>query len=619
MTGFLARPSAGLVARLVLPALALCAAGAAFLPAAAASPAGPTALTRPSLIGAMTEGAKITVSLGAWKGSGHITRTYRWYRCTTMGMRCALLRGVEGRSHLLGPNDVGHTLSVAVRSTDETGSRTVFAGLAGPIGGGTALVSTARPALSGAAVGTGTLHVDSGGWKPRPSGFTYQWARCNANGRGCVPIQGATGASYQLGEGDLGHALAAIVQARLGVTTQAVFSFATLPALATAAPTAQKQKSKPATAPAAQATAPSNAAAPLVGMVVQGGGTLSAAPGSWTAPGAISYAYQWYRCDASGAGCKPIRGATDTRYAAVARDVGQTLGFSVRASNPAGSRKAYASLVGPVAPAAATLVSTAQPLISGSPSPGQTVQVSTGGWTQTPASFAYQWQRCNRNGRLCAPIAGATSGSQAQDALSVAARVQPPAPTPTAPPTVSGSGQEGERLTGTQGSWANGRTLSYTFNWYRCDASGAHCKSIHGATKSTYVEVAKDVGQTLGFAVRATDGGGTTTAYASLVGPIAPAGAALVATEPPAITGTASPGQLLQLSTGTWSQPPASFAYQWLRCNSNGRLCVPIAGATGSTYTVTSEDAGNALVASVTGTFGDQTQAVLSGAVALQG
>jgi hypothetical protein len=297
--------------------------------------------------------------------------------------------------------------------------------------------------------------------------------------------------------------------------------------------------------------------------------------------------------------------------------------------------------VGPVAPAAATLVSTAQPLISGSPSPGQTVQVSTGGWTQTPASFAYQWQRCNRNGRLCAPIAGATSGSyaitaadsghmlvalvratagsQAQDALSVAARVQPPAPTPTAPPTVSGSGQEGERLTGTQGSWANGRTLSYTFNWYRCDASGAHCKSIHGATKSTYVEVAKDVGQTLGFAVRATDGGGTTTAYASLVGPIAPAGAALVATEPPAITGTASPGQLLQVSTGTWSQPPASFAYQWLRCNSNGRLCVPIAGATGSTYTVTSEDAGNALVASVTGTFGDQTQAVLSGAVALQG
>src|SRR5262249_53111564 len=150
----------------------------------------------------------------------------------------------------------------------------------------------------------------------------------------------------------------------------------------------------------------------------------------------------------------------------------------------------------------------------------------------------------------------ATAGTQTQDAVSTFMRVQPPAPSLTAAPTVSGSAAQGEHLTGTQGSWTGPKSISYTYNWYRCDASGAHCKSIHGATKATYVEVAKDVGQTLGFTVRATDAGGTTNAYASLVGPVAPAGAALVATAPPGITGTASVGQILQVSSADWSQAP---------------------------------------------------------------
>src|SRR2546421_4527468 len=88
----------------------------------------------------------------------------------------------------------------------------------------------------------------------------------------------------------------------------------------------------------------------------------------------------------------------------------------------------------------------------------------------------------------------------------------------------------------------------------RCDTAGAHCKSIHGATKPTYTQVVKDVASTLGLTVRATDAKGTTSAYASLVGPVAAAGSALYSTAQATISGTPSPGQALQVNPGSWSQ-----------------------------------------------------------------
>jgi hypothetical protein len=86
-------------------------------------------------------------------------------------------------------------------------------------------------------------------------------------------------------------------------------------------------------------------------------------------------------------------------------------------------------------------------------------------------------------------------------------------PTPSSPPAIAQVVQQGRQLVGSVGSWAGSGAIAYGTQWYRCDASGAHCKSIHGATKSTYTLVAADVGQTLGFAVRASDAGGTTAAY----------------------------------------------------------------------------------------------------------
>ena len=69
----------------------------------------------------------------------------------------------------------------------------------------------------------------------------------------------------------------------------------------------------------------------------------------------------------------------------------------------------------------------------------------------------------------------------------------------------------------------------------------------------------------------------------------------------PAISGQARGGRSLKTSNGTWNgTTPLTFAYLWLRCDSGGNNCASIGGATGSSYTVQSADAGHRLRAQVT-------------------
>ncbi len=55
-------------------------------------------------------------------------------------------------------------------------------------------------------------------------------------------------------------------------------------------------------------------------------------------------------------------------------------------------------------------------------------------------------------------------------------------------------------------------------------------------------------------------------------------------------------------STGTWTNSPTSYSYQWKRCNSSGGECTNISGATSATYTPVEADAEHTLVAVVTAT-----------------
>src|SRR5262249_5660316 len=177
---------------------------------------------------------------------------------------------------------------------------------------------------------------------------------------------------------------------------------------------------------------------------------------------------------------------------------------------------------------------------------------------------------------------------------------------------VAGTAGQGSQLTGSAGTGTSAETINYTFNWFRCDAGGAHCLSIHGATKPTYTQGAKDGGHTLGLAGHAQKNGGQTTACPAHVGPVAAASAPLAVTGQPTISGTPAVGQTLEVSGGSWSQPPTALTYQWERCNPNGRLCAPIAGATAATYAVTAADSTHTLLVAVTATLNTAQQVALS-------
>jgi hypothetical protein len=92
--------------------------------------------------------------------------------------------------------------------------------------------------------------------------------------------------------------------------------------------------------------APIAVSPPTVTGTAQQGQTLTATPGTWTAPDA-TFTYQWQHCDAAGANCVDIAGATTQTYAVTPADVGTTLVVVVTASNRFGALPA---------PSAATLV-----------------------------------------------------------------------------------------------------------------------------------------------------------------------------------------------------------------------------------------------------------------------
>jgi len=70
----------------------------------------------------------------------------------------------------------------------------------------------------------------------------------------------------------------------------------------------------------------------------------------------------------------------------------------------------------------------------------------------------------------------------------------------------------------------------------------------------------------------------------------------------PSISGSTVVGQQLATTNGNWSGNPTSFAYQWQRCDVNGANCPAIAGATNSTYVLSSADVSSTMRAAVTAT-----------------
>lgn len=215
---------------------------------------------------------------------------------------------------------------------------------------------------------------------------------------------------------------------------------------------------------------------------------------------------------------------------------------------------------------------TASPTISGAPRVGETLRAAPGTWTGTqPITYSYQWSRCSAEMSNCATVAGATGtdftlssadvgkrllvvvlaensagGASAQvstDTIGTAAT----APASTALPTISGTTTTGQTLTATSGSWSGTQPLAFAYQWQRCDAQGASCSSISGATGSTYALGSADVGRTIRVVVTAQNAAGPRTATSGPTG-------AVVQAPPP------GPAGQIKLPNGMTSIPASSVA-----------------------------------------------------------
>ena len=87
----------------------------------------------------------------------------------------------------------------------------------------------------------------------------------------------------------------------------------------------------------------------------------------------------------------------------------------------------------------------------------------------------------------------------------------------------------------------------------------------------------------------------------------------------PTISGTAREGSSLTASRGTWTNSPTSYTFAWQRCTSDGVTCVPISGASASTYALQPADVGRTVRVAVTAVNADGRDTVTSEPTAVVG
>ena len=145
---------------------------------------------------------------------------------------------------------------------------------------------------------------------------------------------------------------------------------------------------------------PQPSAAPTIVGTAQTGKTLAAVPGAWAGGKPVVFAYQWQRCDAAGAGCAPIVGATAETYLPVdRRRRSRAHRRRDRAERRSERRRRRRRRRLPSSSSGSTV-----------DAPGRDVgadrQRHAAGrpdavahrrlWTGSPTAFTYQWRRCSR-------------------------------------------------------------------------------------------------------------------------------------------------------------------------------------------------------------------------------
>ncbi len=347
----------------------------------------PAALAKrkhPAISGSPKDGQLLTVGNGTWKGTPPQSYAYQWQSCAKGGA-CTDIPGATSAGYRATTAQIGRKLRAVVTATNPLGQASAASKASKQIGPG-APVDIGAPSIGGSLQEGQTLTATAGEWAGTgPISFAYQWLRCSVAGGSCEEIAGATGTTYTPGVADLASNLAVVVTAT------------------------NAQGAAGATSPETQAILgilPTNTVLPSISGLLQDGGLLSVATGSWSGSEPISYAYQWQLCNALGKACEEIGGATGSTLKLDPSEIGKTLAVVVTATNAAGSTSATSSvtsLIAGILPKNTTL-----PTIGGTLKLGQLLSVTNGTWTGSePIAYTYQWQLCLLG--TCTDIAKATS------------------------------------------------------------------------------------------------------------------------------------------------------------------------------------------------------------------
>ena len=575
-------------------------------PAGLVAPDAPHATAAPTLTGTAMEESTLTSGDGVFSGTLPITRTTRWQRCDGAGANCADIAGALGATRVLDAADRGRTLRSVVTAVNGSGSdssASVPSAVVAPAPPRSLVAPSVSPD-TGLRDGATLLSTDGGWAGSQPMTLAYRWQRCTSP-TACVDVAGARGPTYMLSASDAGFALRIVVTASngAGATAQA------------AAPTGIVGTNPPV-----------NVVAPTVAGTARDGDVLTAADGLWIGPIVFQTTYDWWRCDPAGANCTIVPGAMAQSYVTGAADIGLTLRGRVTRTSAGGQTAAFTLPTAAVV--AAPPRNLGAPQISGAAGVGRTLTAARGAWAGTETiGYTHQWRRCAADGSACADIDGAVAptyalaagdghaslrvvvtatnavgSAPATSAATAEVQTDPPAGL-TAPQIVAPAGPlaAGAALSSQAGTWAGSLPIAFAYEWRRCDTAQAACSPISGATASSYALVTADVGKRIVLSVTATNAVASAASLSAATAAVLPEPPSNVA--PPVVTASAGAraGARVTATAGTWNgATPLTYTTTWLRCDAGGAACTVVAGATGTSYTLTAADVGSRMRARVT-------------------
>jgi hypothetical protein len=282
----------------------------------------PANVTPPEVRGSPAVGQRLSATAGTWSGRLPIKLEYQWSKCDVLG-NCYSIRGANSSVFVPTVDLEGWTIAIRITASNSIGTASVVSAHTATTVAVDAPRATVRPRITGIAAVGQTLSVSDGTWtNVRPSGFAYEWRRCDAKGTpaSCVPIPGAAEGTYTVAQDDLGATLRAAVIANSPTGAGSAVSDATTPVRA-------RLKLRPAVS-----------VRPKIVGTVEPGHRLRVSAGVWTGDKPLHFSYSWRRCDATGRHCHAVKGANTRWYHVTRNDAGYTLISVITVQNVNGKR-----------------------------------------------------------------------------------------------------------------------------------------------------------------------------------------------------------------------------------------------------------------------------------------